>query len=339
MLLPMRRNVVVAAVLVLLACSGPVGPPGAEGPQGPSGAEGPQGPSGEQGPSGDRGGSGSPGSPGDPGTTNLFELDGYFGLEQSFLTIAAQIDAIEQSLARQNESVGSQGERGPAGEQGIPGPFGPQGIPGEPEADISDHLFRLRDSIVYIEAGLNSGSGVLIGPNEILTAQHIVGTSSTATVDIDGVGRILTVVTGYDAQRNVALLTFTGPGASSYIDIPELFITEFDPVRGSNVTRTAYGHGIEVVAIGFIPIISTTSPIATFGRISVVWDLIPGNIHTLQTDAVTTDGMRGGGLFNNRGEFAGLLVSNRPDFVAATRAVSYREILEVLPDLRAGLKQ
>ncbi len=53
-------------VLNLAACSGPVGPQGA---QGPAGTQGPQGPTGAQGPSGPTGATGPKGEPGAPGTT------------------------------------------------------------------------------------------------------------------------------------------------------------------------------------------------------------------------------------------------------------------------------
>jgi S1-C subfamily serine protease len=91
--------------------------------------------------------------------------------------------------------------------------------------------------------------------------------------------------------------------------------------------------------VGYVPGISRTTPVATFGRIGVVWSIFPGDIRIGQIDAAATSGMSGGGVFNRYGEFLGILVSKSTSFEGAVRYLSFLEINEIIEDLRAGVKR
>ena len=89
--------------------------------------------------------------------------------------------------------------------------------------------------------------------------------------------------------------------------------------------------------IGFVPDISITAPVVTFGRIGALWNIRPGNYAIGQVDAAATNGMSGGGVFNKFGEFLGIVVTSST-FDGNIRYVRFEEINEVIGALRAGSK-
>ncbi len=296
-----RLTIAVVVVAALGACQGPPGPPGPQGPGGSVGPQGPQGVAGPQGPQGVAGPQGPTGSTGAQGPSG---------------------------------PTGLQGPEGPRGFQGNTGPTGPQGPQGEPPANISAHLSRLRDAIVYVEAGFATGSGVRISQTEILTAQHVVGSASGANVSIKGVGQVFAIVRGYDQLRDIALLTFQPATGGTWISLPTS-----DVVGSGADQRLVETLGAETAVLAYNPDISTTTPIATFGRLGVLWNVVPGEILTGQMDAAAAPGMSGGGVFNSYGDLMGILQQRDPNFDGNTRYLSVREIREVIADLRAGTKR
>ena len=46
-----------------------------------------------------------------------------------------------------------------------------------------------------------------------------------------------------------------------------------------------------IALIGFVPDISTPTPVVTFGRIGAIWSIQPGNYEVGQVDAAATSGM------------------------------------------------
>lgn len=198
--------------------------------------------------------------------------------------------------------------------------------------EFADDFTALRDSVVFIDAGSSTGSGVLISGNEILTAEHVVSGKGGVNVSVRGVGLVFASVRGYDTDRDIALLTFTDGEADAVATLAE------DAWTGS---EWQYGArlGSEVAVIGYVSGISETTPIATFGRVGVRWSIVPGDISKLQIDAPVTGGMSGGGVFNRRGELVGILLSRSIDFAGNVRALDYTEIDEVLADLRSGVKR
>ena len=140
-------------------------------------------------------------------------------------------------------------------------------------------------------------------------------------------------VVGYDADRDVALLTFQNSFNGTIAEIPSSNIV-FTPVA-----RSIDALGSDVTVIAYVSDISETTPISTFGRIGVIWSIVPGDIRQLQIDAAATPGMSGGGVFNSYGELVGILLSRSTSFDGNVRALSSSEIREVIADLRSGVKR
>jgi len=235
----------------------------------------------------------------------------------------------------QGES-GPQGPSGAAGSRGFPGyvgPRGPEGLPGEPPPDFGDFIGDTRQAVVFINLVNSQGSGVRISPTELITAEHVITGASQVDVSIDGGVYQRTTVTGYDTNRDLALLTLDNPTPGLTVELP--FANE---VFADLSQRSVADIGYEVALIGFVPDISNITPLVTFGRIGALWNIRPGDYAIGQVDAAATNGMSGGGVFNKYGEFLGVLVTSS-QFNGNIRYVRFEEIKEVIDDLRAGSKQ
>ena len=132
--------------------------------------------------------------------------------------------------------------------------------------------------------------------------------------------------------RDLALVTLDNPAEGLTVDLPVA-----NRVFADLSQRFVEDIGTEVALIGFVPGISITTPVVTFGRIGALWNIRPGNVATGQVDAAATNGMSGGGVFNKFGEFLGILV-NSSSFDGNIRYVRFEEINEVIDALRAGSK-
>ena len=187
--------------------------------------------------------------------------------------------------------------------------------------DFEDWLWRKRDAVVAVFTQGFSGSGVRISDTEILTAQHVTGTRPSVKVSVKGVGLVFGTVKGYDKARDIALITFEGGGGET------AELTTIHPRIGS-----------EVAALGYVRSISETTPVITFGRIGVIWDIVPGNYVKGQMDAATTYGMSGGPVFNLNGTLVGIIQSGG-EFEGSNLFLLSAEIQEVIADLRAGIKR
>ena len=62
--------------------------------------------------------------------------------------------------------------------------------------------------------------------------------------------------------------------------------------------------------VGYIPALSETSPVATFGRISIVGNVVPGDYLTGHTYAPVGEMMRGGAVFNRWGDLVGIILES-----------------------------
>ena len=315
----------VSAVLVfaLAACEPPpgpqgeVGPPGPQGPQGEDGSRGPQGPQGEVGPRGFQGQTGPQGLQGPQGLRGFQGQTGPRGRTGP------------QGLQGPQGLRGFQGQTGP---RGLTGPQGPSGPPGDSGSDFPDFMGANRDAVVaIIENGEVIGSGVRISDGEVLTAGHVVMGRDSVDLAVKGVGLEFGVVRGCDADRDIALVTIGGGGG---VTVP------LSPTyRGVSENGDAYGKwaiGNEVALVGYAPTISDTTPIATFGRIGVVWNVVPGDYNTGQTDAAVTGGMSGGAVFNRWGDLIGIILSTDTSFAGNIRFRTVAEVDEVIGDLRSG---
>ena len=313
----------VVLVFALAACEPPpgpqgeVGPPGPQGPQGEDGSRGPQGPQGEVGPRGFQGQTGPQGLQGPQGLRGFQGQTGPRGLTGP------------QGLQGPQGLRGFQGQTGP---RGLTGPQGPSGPPGDSGSDFPDFLRDYKDAVVaIIERGEVIGSGVRISDDEVLTAGHIVSGKDSVDLAVKGVGLEFGVVRGCDADRDIALVTISGDGG---VTVP------LSPTyRGVSQNGDAYGKwavGNEVALVGYVPTISDTTPMATFGRIGVVWSIVPGDYTTGQTDAAVTGGMSGGAVFNRWGDLIGIILSRDTSFAGNVRFRTVAEVDEVIGDLRSG---
>ena len=234
---------------------------------------------------------------------------------------------------------GEQGRQGPAGaggSRGFPGfvgPRGPEGLPGEPPPDFSDFIGDMRSAVTFIDVVFSQGSGVRISPTEVITAEHMIAGAGRADVSVNGGVFQRATVTGYDTDRDLALLTLDEPAAGLTVELP--FSNQ---VFADLSQRSVAGIGYEVALIGFVPEISTNTPLVTFGRIGALWDIRPGDYSLGQVDAAATNGMSGGAVFNKFGEFLGVLVTSSA-FDGNVRYVRFEEIKEVIEELRAGSKK
>ena len=300
-------NFVLAVLTILMsvafagtACGdsqGEVGPPGPPGPQG------------EVGP---RGGTGPPGAPGPQG---------------------------EEGPRGPSGPSGQVGPQGPPGPQGAPGPrgaTGAQGIrgpSGDAETDFPDFLSDYKDAVVaVVESGQVIGSGVRISNREVITAEHVIRGMDSVSLAVKGVGLEFGVVKGLDADRDIALLTIDGSGGTTVPLSPSY--SGFSE-NGSRYGKWAVGN--EVALVGFVSTISDTTPITTFGRIGVVWNVVPGDYIVGQTDAPVTVGMSGGAVFNRQGDLIGIILSRDISFAGNVRFLTVAEIGEVISELRDGL--
>ncbi|MSQ12559.1 MAG: serine protease [Dehalococcoidia bacterium] len=199
---------------------------------------------------------------------------------------------------------GVQGLIGPEGPRGLTGPQGVQGPKGEAAASWTRLLATpkdLRDSVVYLEgsasAGTSQGSGVVLGPQEILTAYHVVRGLQGVNASVKGVGLVFATIQGYDQPRDVALLRVSG-------QIPTNSVANFPLV---NIGEGIGVSGTQVIAVAYLPSNSKTTPVVTFGTVQIVWNIVPGDYSTLQVQLPAAPGMSGGGIFNANGELIGIL--------------------------------
>ena len=206
-------------------------------------------------------------------------------------------------------------------------------MPGAPPADFSDFIGNARGAIVFIRLLFSQGSGVRISPTEIITAEHVITGEERVEVSLDGGPYRGATVTGYDTARDLALLTLDAPADGRTVALPVS-----NQVFADLSQRLVEDLGYEVALIGFVPAISTTTPVVTFGRIGGLWNIRPGGYAIGQVDAAATNGMSGGGVFNRFGEFLGVLVTSS-SFDGNVRYVRFEEIKEVLEGLRAGSKR
>ena len=231
---------------------------------------------------------------------------------------------------------GEQGRTGETGSRGFPGfvgPRGPEGLPGKPQPDFSEFIGDMRNAVTFINLIFSQGSGVRISETEIITAAHVVSGASRVDVSVEGAVYQRATVTGYDTSRDLALVTLDDPTPGLTVDLPVS-----NQVFADLSQRSVADIGYEVALIGFVPEISTNTPVVTFGRIGAMWNIRPGEYAMGQVDAAATNGMSGGGVFNKFGEYLGVLVTSS-SFDGNIRYVRFEEVKEVLDELRAGVKR
>jgi serine protease Do len=186
-------------------------------------------------------------------------------------------------------------------------------LPAFAQADeIADLFKQVRDSIVVIgteetvitvetgfrpakSAGL--GSGVLIAPNRVLTAAHVVHTADKVAVAFHDDRTVYARVLSSSRLADTAVLELESPQN----DIPVARLGDSDELE----------VGEQIVVIGAPYGLTYT---LTTGRISgrvnagaVGGDMM--NVEYLQTDAAINQGNSGGPMFNLQGEVVGVVSS------------------------------
>ena len=116
--------------IVLVGCTGEIGPRGTSGPQGEQGAQGEQGPQGMQGIQGEQGPQGVQGPQGEQGAQGEQGPQGEQGMQGE-----KGDRGLQGSDGRQGPQ-GIKGDKGATGEQGIQGEQGPRGEPGPPGTSV-----------------------------------------------------------------------------------------------------------------------------------------------------------------------------------------------------------
>ncbi len=231
---------------------------------------------------------------------------------------------------------GDAGPRGPRGEEGPQGPRGepgPSGLPGRPGTEFSRFLSEKRDAVVAIlESNSIVASGVRISDNEILTGYESVDHTEDSGVRlaVKGEGLAIGALEGYDRERGIALVRFESAGGGVSVPLsPSLTGVDED---GNAYKKLALGD--EISLVGYIRDLSETTPVATFGRVSLVGNVVPGDYLFGHTYAPIGEGMYGGAVFNRWGDLIGITLGYSNGRVVFLTAA---EISEVMRELRAGL--
>lgn len=230
--------------------------------------------------------------------------------------------------------AGPRGPRGEEGPQGARGEPGPSGLPGRPGSEFSRFLSEKRDAVVAIlESNSIVGSGVRISDDEILTTHQNVyyGEDSGIRLAVKGEGLAVGTLKGFDEERGIALVRFESAGGGVTVPLsPSLTGTDLD---GNSYKKLALGD--EVSLVGYIPDLSETNSVATFGRVSLVGNVVPGDYLLGHTYAPVGEKMRGGAVFNRWGDLIGIVLND--SYSGSVVFLTVAEIGEVIGDLRAGL--
>ena len=153
------------------------------------------------------------------------------------------------------------------------------------------------------------GGGVAIGPDTILTAEHVVGESTVVgIVSADGRPAAASVI-ATDPLRDLALLRSDGHG------LPYVSVREAAPVIGEEAHAVGAPGGVRRISDG---------------AVTDVLDLEGDGVLEVQTNADIDQGNSGGPLLDASGQLLGIVVAEheRDDSIGwATSAADVREFL------------
>ncbi|MBM3959599.1 MAG: trypsin-like peptidase domain-containing protein [SAR202 cluster bacterium] len=210
-----------------------------------------------------------------------------------------------------------------------------------PRTELSDVYQRYARSTFYIETPQGKGTGWLVGPGEIVTAQHVVGSNTSVTVRSAYADAFPATVFAKDSVKDIALITFN----ANLVSLPgtvavTLASTINDTPNGSPVL--ALGHTQSGVKdTGRVGAPNAKAGIKSqgiqFGDDSYGRNLI--------VDAPLDPGDSGGPIFNASGALVGmsragvLTTSSGQRVVGVFYGVAVDEILSRLPALRSGISR
>ena len=168
----------------------------------------------------------------------------------------------------------------------------------------SQQLGLVKNSIVKIETGYSSGSGVLIGNNgEILTNYHVIQNRKQIQVTLNEGQSETATLLATDPSRDLAIIDISGED-HEYLKIQPIVISEV----GNIVYALGYPLSSNyTVTSGVISAI--TKRIPTINRNS--WD--KKEYDFIQTDAPLNPGNSGGPLVDDKGTLLGINTSRIED--------------------------
>ena len=115
-----------------------------------------------------------------------------------------------------------------------------------------------------------------ISPTEVITAEHVITGAGRVDVSVEGGTYQRATVTGYDTDRDLALLLLDNPVAGMTVELPFANLSQ----------RSVADIGYDVAVIKPVPSTSNSTPLVTFGRIGALWDIRPGNYAIGQQETV-----------------------------------------------------
>ena len=180
----------------------------------------------------------------------------------------------------------------------------------QPAADLSEAFA----STVIVETAGGSGSGVAIGPTQIITANHVVAEAGAVRIT-DAQGREARAdVTARDDVRDLALLT-TDPHGLAPVAVRE------EPV---SVGEQVYAAGAPLG--DYVQL--------TSGIVSAVIE--SGGVAEVQTDAAVNPGNSGGPLLDAQGRLVGIVVTKSEDREGVGWATAASEVEQFAASAAAG---
>lgn len=208
----------------------------------------------------------------------------------------------------------------------------PQQIP-----DLSAVYEQNWTAVFYIETSQGHGTGWLVAPGEIITAQHVVGQSTSVTVRSAIRDAFPATVFARDSLRDVALITFN----PSVVSLPGVTPIKL-AASASNLPIGSPVLGLGYTVSGIRPDGRVGSPKAKAGIKSQIIGYGSDSLgQNVILDAPLDPGDSGGPLFSPAGELIGMARAavertGSQRVVGVFYAVAVDEIADRLPALRAG---
>ena len=155
----------------------------------------------------------------------------------------------------------------------------------------TEYPFLSTDSPVSVPG---SGSGVLIPPNEVLTAAHVVQAANKVVVEFSSGRRINATVVASQPDHDVALLRLDEPASTRPVPIGD----SDDVMVGDQVLVVGAPLGeSHTLTVGHVSGRRTRRGLHFGGK----------DVDFIQTDAAINPGNSGGPMFNMRGEVIGIV--------------------------------
>ncbi len=161
------------------------------------------------------------------------------------------------------------------------------------------------------DAGTDTGSGVAVGGDVVLTAAHVVAQADAITVTIDD-RRLPALVVAWDGQRDVAVLRADG------LDLPDVAYGEAsagDPATlvGGRASGTQDGSVVQRATVTIEEVLGTER----YARLGY------------QLEITAADGDSGAGVYDQDGRLTGMLfaVERESQLAWATAAEELRRVL------------